>query len=104
MPRGDQTGPTGQGPMTGRGLGICSGSATPGFVNQGIGLAGRTRNPQSANVGLNRSTAVSGSRSAGGGGKRGRGGSRRGRRGGKGFGRPKGGRGRGQGRGRGRRR
>ena len=31
MPRGDQTGPVGQGPMTGRGLGNCSGYNTPGF-------------------------------------------------------------------------
>ena len=32
MPRGDQTGPQGQGPMTGRGLGHCSGSDQPGYV------------------------------------------------------------------------
>jgi len=31
MPRGDGTGPAGQGPMTGRGLGYCNGFATPGF-------------------------------------------------------------------------
>ena len=33
MPRGDRTGPTGQGPMTGRGAGLCGGYATPGFAN-----------------------------------------------------------------------
>jgi len=33
MPRGDRTGPAGQGPMTGRGAGLCGGYATPGFAN-----------------------------------------------------------------------
>ena len=33
MPRGDKTGPDGQGPMTGRGLGYCAGNAAPGYVN-----------------------------------------------------------------------
>lgn len=32
MPRGDRTGPDGMGPMTGRGLGLCSGYNTPGFT------------------------------------------------------------------------
>ncbi len=32
MPRGDRTGPNGMGPMTGRGLGYCTGSSTPGFT------------------------------------------------------------------------
>jgi hypothetical protein len=41
MPRGDGTGPLGQGPMTGRGFGYCSGSTQPGFV-AGAGL-GRGR-------------------------------------------------------------
>ena len=31
MPRGDRTGPNGNGPMTGRRLGICSGNDKPGF-------------------------------------------------------------------------
>jgi len=35
MPRGDGTGPMGQGPMTGRGLGYCAGSPNPGFMNPG---------------------------------------------------------------------
>lgn len=33
MPRGDGSGPSGMGPMTGRGAGYCAGFATPGFVN-----------------------------------------------------------------------
>ncbi|MGV9171298.1 MAG: DUF5320 domain-containing protein [Promethearchaeia archaeon] len=100
MPRGDQTGPNGQGPMTGRGLGLCSGSNTPGFMkNQGVGFTGRSRNPQNANIG-NPTIGTSGTFLA-----RGRriggGTAPRGRRGdGRGFGRSKGGRGRGRGRGR----
>jgi len=31
MPGGDRTGPLGQGPMTGRGLGYCGGYADPGY-------------------------------------------------------------------------
>ena len=31
MPAGDRTGPMGAGPMTGRGMGYCSGYAQPGF-------------------------------------------------------------------------
>ena len=38
MPRGDGTGPMGQGPMTGRGLGYCSGYPHPGFMNPGPGF------------------------------------------------------------------
>lgn len=33
MPRGDGTGPVGQGPMTGRGLGRCAGNDAPGYGN-----------------------------------------------------------------------
>ena len=32
MPQGDRTGPTGQGPGTGRALGFCSGYDTPGYT------------------------------------------------------------------------
>ncbi len=35
MPRGDQTGPAGAGPMTGRGAGFCAGFNQPGFVSGG---------------------------------------------------------------------
>lgn len=37
MPRGDRTGPTGMGPMTGRAAGYCAGYATPGYANAGFG-------------------------------------------------------------------
>ena len=37
MPRGDRTGPIGQGPMTGRGMGHCAGYPTPGYMNPGGG-------------------------------------------------------------------
>ena len=46
MPRGDQTGPMGLGPMTGRRGGYCAGYATPGYANAlpgrglGIGFGG----------------------------------------------------------------
>ncbi len=33
MPRGDKTGPFGNGAMTGRGAGFCSGSGVPGYAN-----------------------------------------------------------------------
>lgn len=37
MPRGDGTGPAGQGPMTGRGMGYCAGLNAPGFMNPRLG-------------------------------------------------------------------
>ncbi len=40
MPRGDRTGPMGQGPMTGRRAGYCSGSNMPGFSNRYPGGGG----------------------------------------------------------------
>ena len=44
MPRGDRTGPIGVGPMTGRGVGICAGYETPGYMNAAFGRgAGRGR-------------------------------------------------------------
>lgn len=33
MPAGDRTGPTGMGPMTGRGAGYCAGYEAPGYAN-----------------------------------------------------------------------
>jgi hypothetical protein len=33
MPRGDRTGPVGEGPRTGRQIGYCTGHESPGFVN-----------------------------------------------------------------------
>jgi len=40
MPRGDRTGPAGMGPQTGRGMGLCSGYATPGYMNPAPGFGG----------------------------------------------------------------
>jgi len=40
MPGGNRTGPLGQGPRTGRGLGYCSGYDTPGSMNP-VGPGGR---------------------------------------------------------------
>ena len=37
MPRGDGTGPAGQGPMTGRRMGYCAGFSVPGFMNSWFG-------------------------------------------------------------------
>jgi len=37
MPWGDRTGPSGMGPMTGRGAGYCAGYPTPGYMNPGYG-------------------------------------------------------------------
>ena len=37
MPRGDGTGPAGQGSMTGRGMGFCAGFDSPGFMNSRFG-------------------------------------------------------------------
>lgn len=37
MPRGDGTGPTGTGSMTGRGAGYCGGSDSAGFASAGFG-------------------------------------------------------------------
>jgi hypothetical protein len=41
MPGGDRTGPRGEGPMTGRGAGYCTGSLYPGFTQTStrMGLA-----------------------------------------------------------------
>ncbi len=39
MPRGDKTGPNGQGMMTGRKMGYCAGFDVPGFMN-GAGFGG----------------------------------------------------------------
>ncbi len=45
MPRGDRTGPTGMGPMTGRTVGFCAGYPGPGYMNRigGRGFGGRGR-------------------------------------------------------------
>ena len=43
MPRGDRTGPAGEGPQTGRRMGFCAGYDHPGFMNQGRGYGGGYR-------------------------------------------------------------
>jgi hypothetical protein len=45
MPRGDGTGPTGRGSMTGRAAGYCAGYDAPGYMNSvpGAGYFGRGR-------------------------------------------------------------
>jgi len=37
MPGGDKTGPLGQGPMSGRGLGRCAGFEVSGYMNPSLG-------------------------------------------------------------------
>jgi len=37
IPFGDGTGPRGEGPMTGRGLGYCAGGKSPGYMKAGGG-------------------------------------------------------------------
>ena len=41
MPQGDRTGPMGQGSKTGRTLGLCNGSDTPGYTKGNGGGRGR---------------------------------------------------------------
>ena len=41
MPRGDRTGPEGDGPMTGHQAGYCAGSDRPGYAEPGPGQYGR---------------------------------------------------------------
>ena len=41
MPRGDRTGPEGEGPMTGHQAGFCAGNDVPGSAEPGPGYAGR---------------------------------------------------------------
>ena len=51
MARGDGTGPTGMGPMTGRAAGYCAGYSAPGYMNSiprrglGLGLGRGSRVP-----------------------------------------------------------
>ncbi len=56
MPRGDKTGPTGMGPMTGRAAGYCAGYRMPGYTNplpgRGFGMGfGRGRGAWSRGFG-----------------------------------------------------
>jgi len=38
MPRGNRTGPLGQGPRTGRAMGLCAGYPSPGFPQGSLGM------------------------------------------------------------------
>ncbi len=53
MPRGNKTGPDGEGAMTGRAQGYCTGNNQPGFISnqsyQGSGFGGGGRGRGSAN-------------------------------------------------------
>jgi len=40
MPGGDRTGPLGEGPRTGRGMGVCTGNDAPGYLNPPFGRFG----------------------------------------------------------------
>ncbi len=40
MPAGDRTGPSGMGPMTGRGMGYCAGNEAPGYASPAPGRGG----------------------------------------------------------------
>ena len=54
MPRGDKSGPMGQGAMTGRAMGYCTGNDVPGYMKErpGLGLARGFRGGR--NVGMGR--------------------------------------------------
>ena len=56
MPRGDRTGPYGEGPKTGRGMGYCTGNEHPGFANThpnwGGGFGRRIRGGYGAGFGF----------------------------------------------------
>ena len=41
MPRGDHSGPEGEGPLTGRQAGFCAGNDRPGYAEPGPGYVGR---------------------------------------------------------------
>lgn len=53
MPRGNKSGPTGQGPMTGRAMGYCVGNDVPGYMEDrpGLGLARGFRGGRNAGMG-----------------------------------------------------
>ena len=57
MPAGDKTGPVGNGPKTGRAMGLCNGFETPGYMNQSNGEFGRGRGFAGQGFGGNRPRA-----------------------------------------------
>jgi hypothetical protein len=56
MARGDRTGPSGEGPKTGRGMGYCAGNEHPGYLNRnsnwGMGFGRRFRGSGGYRVGF----------------------------------------------------
>jgi len=56
MARGDRTGPLGEGPKTGRGMGYCAGNEHPGYMNMhpnwGVGFGRRIRGGYGAGFGF----------------------------------------------------
>ncbi len=59
MPRGDKTGPMGQGSRTGRGKGLCSGNDNPGYTND-ENRRGAGRRSGMGNSGSGRGRGMSG--------------------------------------------
>ena len=62
MPRGDKTGPMGQGPMTGRRTGFCTGYDTPGCTKNfgpGRGFGRGTGRGMGRGMGFGRSASLS---------------------------------------------
>ena len=51
MPAGDRTGPVGNGPKTGRAMGLCNDFETPGYMNQPNTNFGRGRGGQGFGAG-----------------------------------------------------
>lgn len=53
MPRGDKSGPIGQGPMTGRARGYCVGNDVPGYMEErsGLGMARGFRGGRKSGLG-----------------------------------------------------
>ncbi len=54
MPYGDRTGPLGEGPRTGRRMGLCSGSGLPGYMTGGRMHAGFGRGKRGRGRGFGR--------------------------------------------------
>ena len=54
MPGEDRTGPMGAGPRTGRGMGVCAGSSSPGPMNSAPGQGRMIRRGQGMGRGFGR--------------------------------------------------
>jgi len=73
MPGGDKTGPRGEGAMTGRGMGFCSGNEIPGYSNPGFNSRARGGFGFGQGIGRGNRRGFPGSGQAGWAGGRGRG-------------------------------